>query len=662
MQYSHALRSTTSSLLFADSIRAKRRRALALAPCLMAATALASTASAQTPAVQVSTTSNVVSVNVSNATPGGLIALAVDPRVCATDVDGDRQATANDVNAILGQFGPCLTSEQKLYDLNNDGFVNQIDVDEAQAAMGCSDVQSVVIPGCNVSASVNPATMTILSLVPDASGACSIDIPIHNSLDASFYFQAVDVSSCGVSSLVPHRAMGETAFVPARNIATVAVRSDFFEPITDGLVSLSTDLDDAMTYKTAVGQIDALCDITPGSTALAMLEETPCNFQDLDGSLFRGTALGMVDTFDSAYTENPTSNIQHIIQPVAFKTRVGAATQYAPFSGIWELQSPPGTPSYDPFDAEIVSIPTRAQSTDVLNYRAVDDSVLESATCAVVIRLDKAVRLGSGPAHTRGFSIMLQNYSGFTTTPNVATRFLTPFDAAGAAPTVTVAGFDGTRTNIRIEGELSAGEYWFLLSEAPFGRSFEQRTISPPNMSGLVDEDGGSRGGCGTPSPPTNPPSVTDQECDGGLGWWNLDDCVITNNYTSSRKCKDLGPFLAATSGGAEGFKVSRDKVTTYKGSANISVSFGGVGVSVGTEISHSDTVGSEYTIGTGNGCGENLAWYVYEKHRVTRYRIKAHEWEWLIPVGWCTLCCRAVYSSCKAGETTIMEKCSRDC
>jgi len=611
--------------------------------------------------LSVTSTDNELQIAVSNGTPGAIVVLAIDPRVCVADVTGDRRADASDVSAIQARFGPCMTPHDKIYDLDNDGFINDADVLVAQAS-ACVDVQSTPIPGCNSPASVNPNTANIVSLFPDAQGRCSLELTISATLDAGFYFQAAELSSCMLTPLIPYRVLGGDVYVAPTNQVSCVVHTDFFQPLVDGLVSISTDLEELIGSKTAVGQVSELANASPGASIVATLGETPCAFSDASGDVLEGIALGILDTFDSGYGELQSSRIQHLFQPVAFEVEVGTARTYAPFSAVWEIVPPPSGASYAPFMANIAALPTRQQADDVLDYYAVPSDTLEGASCVVVVRVAEDQSLDQGIAHTNGFGITLQNFSDFQAMPYVASRHLSYDAAAGTAPTVSIARFDGKTTSLLIQGELAAGDHWFLLSDVPFSATFDWHLMNPPQLVGSSSLDGGAP--CGTPEPPANPPAVGGAPCQGSMGIrWALSDCVLTSTHgVSGPVCADLGPFLAATAGGAPGVTIKRSVETSYQGSATISVKVGGVGVEVGTEINHTGSEKTDYTIGTGNGCGQNLAWYVYEKHCLTRYHIKYHTFEWIFPVCWCCECCILVDSTCKAGSSTHLEVCDRDC
>ena len=621
----------------------------------------ASMAFGQGLSLSVTTTNNELQIVTSNGTPGAIVVLALDPRVCSADVTGDRRADASDVTAIQGRFGPCATPQDKIYDLDNDGFINDADVVIAQAS-ACVDVQSTPIPGCSSPASVNANTATIISLIADAQGRCSLELAIASTLDAGFYFQAVELSSCMLSPLVPYRVLGGDVYVAPTNQVSCVVHTDFYQPLVDGLVSISTDREEFIGPKTAVGQVSALADASPGASIIATLGETPCAFSDAGGDVFAGVALGLLDTFDSGYSELASSRIQHLFQPVAFEVEVGTARTFAPFSAVWELVPPFSGSPYTPFMANIAALPTRQQAEDVLDYYAVPSDTLENTSCVVVVRVAEDQSLGQGAGHANGFGITLRNFSGFQTTPYVASRHLSNDAAASVAPTVSIGRFDGSTTSILIQGELAAGDHWFLLSDVPFSAPFATHLTNPPQLAGSSSLDGGAP--CGTPEPPANPPAVGGAPCQGGMGLlWSLSDCVLTStHFVAGPVCADLGPFLAATAGGAPGVNIKRKVETSYKGSATISVNVGGVGVEVGTEIDHTGSEETDYTIETGNGCGQNLAWYVYEKHCLTRYYIKYHTLEWIFPVCWCCECCIIVDSTCKAGSSTHLEVCNRDC
>ncbi len=257
---------------------------------------------------------------------------------------------------------------------------------------------------------------------------------------------------------------------------------------------------------------------------------------------------------------------------------------------------------------------------------------------------------------------MLKNFTGFSTQPYVATRYLSQVPGTDTGMAIAgVASFDRTKTGVQITGTLQAGDHLILLSRDRFQASTGSYITNPPSLVATAQSDSG---GCGTPPPPATPPAVGGGTCVAGLPFiWAISDCVLTGGApASSTQCATVGPFLLATSGGAAGFKIKKKIETSYKGSVNVGVQFEGVSVGVGQEITHTEGIETDITLEAGaNGCGQNLAWYLYEKYCVTRYQIRYHTWEGWFP-DWCAGCCIMVDVICKAGETITAEKCDRDC
>jgi len=77
--------------------------------------------------IEVTSDLEVLTFDITDATPSGSVTLAIDFAQCSADVNGDRLTDANDTLTNRSAFGPTLTPDRKTYDLNNDGWVNERD-------------------------------------------------------------------------------------------------------------------------------------------------------------------------------------------------------------------------------------------------------------------------------------------------------------------------------------------------------------------------------------------------------------------------------------------------------------------------------------------------------------------------------------------------------
>ncbi len=623
---------------------------------------VAAPASGQNLSMQVVRAGDVVTFSVTGATPSSLMCLALDPMGCPRDVDGDRAVNAADVAATSANFGPVMTFAKKIFDQNNDGYVNELDRDLVIAASGCTNYESSAIPGCSISADLDPANALLYTFMTNAAGAGSYTVTLPPGLDLPLYSQTIDFAGCRKSALRADRYVHTNVAVGPMASMSVVVRSDFTQPVTSGLVAIATDQDTLVSSRNSVGQT-GIVDISPMTSGMITVGETPCSF--VDGSeTFDGVALGILQETSTQTRPYRESLTQFVYQPVAFDVKFGGAERYAPFNGLWEVIPPAQGPAYDPFDAQLAALTTASEIEHVLEYYGVPGTVGESAPAALFLRVPKKVNLDPGTTGHNGFGISLQNWAGLGNSISIATRHLYTGKADDVGPQITANAINAKSMLLSFHGTLEAGDYVILLGDVPFATTHAAFPSSPPDLSAMGGDttQGPGPGPCpagGTPPPPANPPAVPGA-CEGGLGLlWELSDCVLTGNYTKTTACGTVGPILTKTCSMPGGANMKEEVKITHTGSASVNVEIGGVGVNVGTEISVETTTTVDYPVPPGNG--QNIAFYLYVKICVTRYQIAWHTWEFPYPwtLCWCCGCCHTVDSACEAGQSVAMEVCN---
>ena len=621
----------------------------------------AAPAFAQSIDVEVSSDLETMSFEIAGATPSSVVLLAIDFPQCQSDVNGDRVTDDSDVAIIRESFGPVLNPQRKVYDLNNDGFVNEQDAIIATGDVGCSDIQSAALPGCGIVADINVATMRRFTVATDGNGEALLELPLNDHFDRRLYAQAIDPASCQISPLKTFFALGSFAYTAPESTISALAMTDFMEVVPNGLVQIETNLGSNTFTKTSAGQSDGSVQVTPGDLATLTLQETPASFLTESGVQQDGIMIGTRDVVALPEGEFSAGRIEAMIQPFAASGMIGNQVWPAPFHGLFDIFQPYQNAAYQPFKAEVGVLTTAESMRDVLSYYDVNAEMLEHAEAAIFVRVDQKTNLNVGEAIQHGFGLNLGNFPNFAAAPFLATRHLTDSDSPGpGVASLEVMRFDGKLISLHVTGTLEQGDHLFLLSSRKFNvKSGKYNTNAPVMVATAAASDGE----CGTPAPPANPPAVGGT-CEPSLGLlWSVTDCILTGNYSvSATVCGDVGPFLAATSGGAGGVTVGKDLETHYKGSATVSVEFGGVTAEVGEEVEHTEGITTGVTLQPGaNGCGQNIAWYLYVKFCVKRWSISYHTWEGWLP-DWCGGCCHTVYSACKAGETITTEICDRDC
>lgn len=627
-----------------------------------------SAVSAQGLATSVTRDGDTVSISVEGATVSSSVILAMDPMVCTGDVDGDRQTTAADLTAIEASYGPCNTVEKKIFDQNNDGFINSDDKDIVQSAIGCSDLQSFPVAGCSLSADINASTAFLVLVATDSSGQGFLSIPLGPGTDTSIYVQVIDELQCAKTPLASYRFLDEASQVDPVSSITCLINTDFNTEHVPGLVEIATDFDIIVTDKSDLGQTNVVLDASTGSPVMITLGETDCTFTK-DQTSVPGVALGLVETIDlDDTTEYSEARLQHLYQPTALDVQIGTGNFRHPFATIWHLISPTSTSAYPAFTAKVSAFTTAIQISSVLDYYGVSPATIESAQGAIFIRVAESVDLDNGPVSESGFRIILKDFLDNEDAPFIAHRLLAN-DPNSEAPIVTVQDMSDTEILLQFTGHLAQGDHLVLLSEDPFSTQFAVHPPNPPVLELTPTMESGKD--CpkdGTPPPPTNPPAVPGTPCTGGPGWIMAGSpCYLTGNYTSiGPNCGILGPVLIKSTSAAPGFKLTNKIKIAYKGSASVDIKIKEfLVIKVGASIEVDEENSYEYIVGQGNGCGENVAWYGYFKKCVTKWGVCSNDWgsEWYPwPVGFCTICYSWEDFVCEAGKTIAVTVCSPKC